>query len=287
MIRNKVSMNIKTSEIVVGDIINIIPGMEIPADCIVISSNQLNVDEGLLLESNEISLKAPFSESLTKKENQMKDIGKNLDFSELPTPFLFAGSKVLNGDGKILAVLVGKNTFIHKSNKNLYEKTFSKETPLQLKLKDLGNQLRKIGLQCALIILIVLLMRFIVQRSQDQSWDNDKHWNQFFSYFLVGVIDIFFCTIFNLLQLTIFVVGIPEGLPLAVILTIAYSAKKLVKDNNLVRKLEACEKMARVSVICADKTGTLTKNKLTLTTIWNEKFVRKITDSLFNYHFFF
>lgn len=62
-------------------------------------------------------------------------------------------------------------------------------------------------------------------------------------------------------------------MPLAVILTISYSAKKLVKDNNLVRKLEACEMMAQVSVICADKTGTLTKNNLTFTMIWNEKFV--------------
>lgn len=186
-------MNIKTSEIVIGDIINIIPGMEIPADCIVISSNQLNVDEGLILESNEISLKAPLSESLAIKEKQAtQKIGEISDFSELPTPFLFAGSKVLNGDGKLLAVLVGKNAFIHKSKKISLEKTFSKETPLQLKLKDLGNQLRKIGLQCALIILIVLLMRFIIQRCQDQSWDNDKHWNQFFSYFLVGVINYYF-----------------------------------------------------------------------------------------------
>ena len=68
-------------------------------------------------------------------------------------------------------------------------------------------------------------------------------------------------------------VGIPEGLPLSVILTIANSAKNLVKDNNLVRKLDACETMAKVSVICADKTGTLTTNNLTLKTLWNEKFV--------------
>jgi P-type E1-E2 ATPase len=70
------------------------------------------------------------------------------------------------------------------------------------------------------------------------------------------------------------VVGIPEGLPLSVIITIAYSAKNLVKDNNLVRKLDACETMAKVSVICADKTGTLTTNNLTFTALWNEKFVR-------------
>lgn len=69
------------------------------------------------------------------------------------------------------------------------------------------------------------------------------------------------------------VVGIPEGLTLSFKLTIAISAKKLLKDNNLMRKIEACETMAKVSVICTDKTGTLTTNKLTLTTIWNEKLV--------------
>ena len=187
MIRDNTSLSVKRSKVVVGDIINIIPGMEIPADSIAITATHLIIDESLITESNESVKKAVLAECLQKRDKHKTELDIDFDLLKLPTPILFSGSKVLSGEGKILAVSVGKSTILHEKKKESRDDGFQKETPLQKKLKNLENTLAKIALQTSLVITLVLLMRFIIERSQVPSWDNEKHWNQLFNIFLIGV----------------------------------------------------------------------------------------------------
>jgi P-type E1-E2 ATPase len=103
--------------------------------------------------------------------------------------------------------------------------------------------------------LVVLLLRFSIQKGLNPSWNNSTDLPELISYFI--------------LSLTVIVVAIPEGLPLSVTLSLAVSVRKMLTDNNLVRKMDACETMGSATTICSDKTGTLTMNKMTLTHIWN------------------
>jgi Ca2+ transporting ATPase len=109
----------------------------------------------------------------------------------------------------------------------------------------------------AIAILIVLLIRFTIERVYANSFDATNV-NELLNFFILAV--------------TVIVVAIPEGLPLAVTLSLAYSVKQMFDDQNLVRKLEACETMGGANNICSDKTGTLTKNVMTLTTWWNTEY---------------
>lgn len=130
-------------------------------------------------------------------------------------------------------------------------------TPLQNKLEKIAEDIGKFGLYSAILILIALLIRFGIEKGIEKNWDTSHDVMQLIEYFI--------------LALTVVVVAIPEGLPLAVTLSLAFSVKRMLLDNNLVRKLEACETMGGANNICSDKTGTLTKNEMTLTTYWNEK----------------
>lgn len=107
----------------------------------------------------------------------------------------------------------------------------------------------------AILIVIVLLIRFSIEKGISREWDNSKDLTEILNYFILAI--------------TVIVVAIPEGLPLAVTLSLAFSVKKMLNDQNLVRKMEACETMGGANNICSDKTGTLTMNKMTLTTLWN------------------
>jgi P-type E1-E2 ATPase len=104
-------------------------------------------------------------------------------------------------------------------------------------------------------IVVILLIRFAIEKGISKDWSTGRDLTEILNYFILGV--------------TVIVVAIPEGLPLAVTLSLAFSVKKMLNDQNLVRKMEACETMGGANNICSDKTGTLTMNKMTLTTIWN------------------
>lgn len=112
-----------------------------------------------------------------------------------------------------------------------------------MKLEAIAEDIGRFGLYSALLIVLILILRFTIERSIEGTWEN-KHYGEFFGYFVIGI--------------TVVVVAIPEGLPLAVTISLAYSTKKMLKDNNLVRKMAACETMGGASMICSDKTGTLT-----------------------------
>ena len=119
--------------------------------------------------------------------------------------------------------------------------------------KDIG----KFGLYSAIVIVAILFLRFGIEKGISKQWDNTKDFGEMLHYLIIGI--------------TVIVVAIPEGLPLAVTLSLAYSVKKMLEDNNLVRKMQACETMGGADMICSDKTGTLTMNKMTLTSYYNTK----------------
>jgi len=130
-------------------------------------------------------------------------------------------------------------------------------TPLQQKLETVAGDIGKFGLVSAILTLVVLIIRFLIDMGRNSTWGDGEEYLQLINFFIISV--------------TVVVVAIPEGLPLAVTLSLAFSVKKMLKDKNLVRRLQATETMGGANNICSDKTGTLTQNKMTLTTIWNGK----------------
>lgn len=125
-----------------------------------------------------------------------------------------------------------------------------------MKLEAIAHDIGKFGLVSAIIIVFVLLLRFTIERSLANEFSS-KHVGELLGFFIIGI--------------TVVVVAIPEGLPLSVTLSLAYSTKRMLKDNNLVRRIAACETMGGASMICSDKTGTLTQNKMTLVRCWTEQ----------------
>lgn len=107
-----------------------------------------------------------------------------------------------------------------------------------------------------MLIFIVLMIRFGIERILADEWDHTKHWIEILNFIIIGIV--------------VLAVAIPEGLPLSVTISLAYSVQKMMNDKNLVRKMYACETMGGADAICSDKTGTLTMNKMTLTSIWND-----------------
>ena len=114
---------------------------------------------------------------------------------------------------------------------------------MQEKLETIADDIGKFGLYSAILIIIILIARFTAERIQEESFDSDN---------IVELIKFF------ILGITVIVVAIPEGLPLSVTLSLAFSTQKMLKDKNLVRKMQACETMGGANTICSDKTGTLT-----------------------------
>ena len=106
----------------------------------------------------------------------------------------------------------------------------------------------------SILIVIVLLVRLAVERIIADEWDHAKHWKEILDFIIIGIV--------------VLAVAIPEGLPLSVTLSLAFSVQKMMDDHNLVRKMYACETMGGADIICSDKTGTLTMNKMFLTMVW-------------------
>lgn len=154
----------------------------------------------------------------------------------------------------MMIVVVGEESCIGKI-RALLDQEEEVLTPLQQKLEKLASDIGKFGLYSALLILTVLLVRFGIERGISRQWETSKDVKELISYFILAI--------------TVIVVAIPEGLPLSVTLSLAVSVKQMLTDNNLVRKMEACETMGGANNICSDKTGTLTMNKMTLTELWN------------------
>ncbi|KAF5737674.1 putative calcium-transporting ATPase 11 plasma membrane-type [Tripterygium wilfordii] len=218
-------------DLVVGDIVHLSIGDQVPADGVFISGYSLLIDESSL--SGESEPVHVYNER----------------------PFLLSGTKVQDGSGKMLVTTVGMKTEWGKLMETLSEGG-EDETPLQVKLNGVATLIGKIGLAFALLTFIILTARFLVGKAihnEFTDWSSSDALT-LLNYFAIAV--------------TIIVVAVPEGLPLAVTLSLAFAMKKLMNDKALVRHLSACETMGSASCICTDKTGTLTTNHMVVDKIW-------------------
>ncbi|GBG60839.1 hypothetical protein CBR_g15962 [Chara braunii] len=221
-------------DIVVGDVVLLNAGDEVPADGLLISSNPLTMDESAMT-------------------GESKAITKNS-----ASPFLISGTKILEGGGVMLVVAVGMNTengklMAHASSgcklNEGSEDTGEEDeetTPLKQRLGGFAVMIGKLGLLVAVLVFVINLTRFLMTVGF-------SNWGMTETLYILELFSI--CV-------TIVVVAVPEGLPLALTLTLAYAMTRMVRDKSFARHLEACETMGLVTVICSDKTGTLTTNSM-------------------------
>jgi Ca2+-transporting ATPase len=237
VIRSGKTVEISVYDILVGDVVLLEPGDMIPVDGIFIEGHNVKCDESQATGESDLIRKRPADEVYSAIDNH--ESLRKLD------PFILSGSQVTEGVGTFLATSTGVNSSYGKTLMSLREDP--EVTPLQSKLNTLAEYIAKLGGAAGLLLFIVLFIEFLVRLPHNTSTPTEKG-QQFLQIFIVTV--------------TIIVVAVPEGLPLAVTLALAFATTRMLKDNNLVRHLKACEVMGNATTICSDKTGTLTQNKM-------------------------
>ena len=257
-IRKGVETIINFNDIKVGDIIQIKPGMNIPCDAILLRGSGVVTDESAMTGESVELKKGNLDLCLNKIEEFNEIEGAEKGPHELPSPVLLSGTQIQTGEGWFLVTVVGKNSCVGKIMSKLNQEV--EMTPLQEKLEQIANDIGLLGTYAAAITVIVLFIRFFIEQGAiGYNWEENigDYLELWFRYLIVGI--------------TIIVVAVPEGLPLAVIISLAYSVRKMLADKNFVKRLAACEIMGGANNICSDKTGTLTKNVMTVTNVWNGK----------------
>jgi len=265
VIRDGVEKVIDIKEVLVGDIALIEPGEIIPCDGVFLSGHNVKCDESGATGESDAIKKAPFADVLALYKNARSE-GKDPHMIHTDC-FMISGSKVLEGVGKYVVVAVGTKSFNGRIMMALRGDT--ENTPLQLKLNRLAELIAKIGATCGLVMFTALLIRFFVQLGKnDPPRTGDEKGTTFVNILIISV--------------TLVVVAVPEGLPLAVTLALAFATKRMTAENLLVRVLGSCETMANASVVCTDKTGTLTTNVMSVvagSVGVHCKFVRQLEDN--------
>ncbi|XPS99861.1 P-type Ca(2+) transporter [Ascochyta lentis] len=226
-------------DILVGDVVNLEPGDMIPVDGILIQGHGIKCDESSATGESDLLKKTPGDEAFRAIEEH-----RNLKKID---PFILSGAKVSEGVGLFLVTATGVNSSYGKTMMSLREE--SEVTPLQSKLNVLATYIAKLGSAAALLLFVVLFIEFLVHLKGSNATPAEKGQN-FLDILIVAI--------------TVIVVAVPEGLPLAVTLALAFATTRMLKDNNLVRLLRSCETMGNATTICSDKTGTLTQNKMTV-----------------------
>lgn len=222
------NVNVMIDHILVGDIVELESGDQVPADGLLIEGFDLRVDESVM----------------TGEPDAVKKSAAD--------PFLLSGCQVAEGCGKMLVTSVGVNSEWGKTLAKLTSDDEDEQTPLEEKLDGLAALIGKAGVGFAVATFLVLAAGWLIKKIISVRNKTDHFaWS-----------DISTVVRFAVIAVTIVVVAVPEGLPLAVTISLAYSVKKMMKDNNLVRHLAACETMGGATNICSDKTGTLTLNEM-------------------------
>lgn len=235
---------IPIGDLLVGDLLFLETGEILPADCIVIHG-ECEADESSVTGESKSIKKCTISKSLGDF-----DFDGELDIGDkgVPDPMLISGSKIIAGQCRAIVVCVGVNSLYGRTMMSLNIE--EQPTPLQEKLEKLTNGISKYAFVAAMLLLMILLLEL--------GWDfyNGELDRLSTAKVLAKVMEIFITSI------TIVVVALPEGLPLAVTLALAFATTRMAQDGNLVRVLKSCETMGSATTICSDKTGTLTINKM-------------------------
>ncbi|KAF2758325.1 hypothetical protein EJ05DRAFT_531537 [Pseudovirgaria hyperparasitica] len=241
-IRSGKSIMISVHDIMAGDVLHLEPGDLIPVDGIFISGHNVKCDESSATGESD-QLKKTGGEQVLRLIEQGHTKLADMD------PFIISGSKVLEGVGTYLVTSVGVNSSFGKILMSM--RTDMETTPLQVKLNGLAGAIAKLGSAAAGLLFFILVIRFCAELPGNSDTPAEKG-SQFIDILITAV--------------TVIVVAVPEGLPLAVTLALAFATTRLVKLNNLVRILKSCETMGNATTVCSDKTGTLTQNKMTVVT---------------------
>jgi len=238
-IRSGKTLEISVYEVLVGDVVQLEPGDMVPVDGILIEGHGIKCDESSATGESDLLKKAPGSDVFRAIENH--DSLKKMD------PFILSGAKVSEGVGTFMVTATGIHSSYGKTMMSLRDE--SEVTPLQAKLNVMATYIAKLGGASALLLFVVLFIEFLVGLRSSTEPPAQKGQN-FLNILIVAI--------------TVVVVAVPEGLPLAVTLALAFATTRMLKDNNLVRVLRSCETMGNATTICSDKTGTLTQNKMSV-----------------------
>lgn len=246
VIRSGKSLEINVFDVMVGDVMHLTTGDLIPVDGIFIEGHGVKCDESSATGESDLLRKVGGDELYAALEGIAQGKADHPNIDKLDC-FIISGSKVQEGTGTFLVTAVGVNSSYGRTTMSL--RTEQEDTPLQKKLNILADWIAKLGAGAALILFIVLFIKFCAQLPKNKASPSEKG-QEFLKLFIVSV--------------TVVVVAVPEGLPLAVTLALSFATNRMVKDNNLVRVLKACETMGNATTVCSDKTGTLTQNKMTV-----------------------
>ncbi|KAJ0417613.1 hypothetical protein BJY00DRAFT_303332 [Aspergillus carlsbadensis] len=242
VVRSGKSVRISVHDVLVGDVLHLEPGDLVPVDGVYIDGHNVKCDESSATGESD-QLKKTGAEQVLRLLEQGHTKAQDLD------PFIISGSKVLEGFGTCLVTSVGVNSSYGKILMAMRQDM--EPTPLQKKLDRLASAIAKLGASSAIFLFMILLFRFLGGLSSNDRTGTEK---------ASQVTDIL------IVAITVIVVAVPEGLPLAVTLALAFATTRMVKLNNLVRVLKSCETMGNATTVCSDKTGTLTQNKMTVVT---------------------
>lgn len=228
--RNGKVMEIPRHDVVVGDVVLVEVGDEVPADGELIVCNDLQINESALT-----------GEPIAEKSLEGGGDGA------YPRNVILRSTMVMNGRGEFVVTAVGDATEIGKVAKKSTEQT-SVETPLHMQLDKLAKMISKVGSVVSVAAFFIFLIHDILT---NPAWGGKDY------FYMAEIVLKYF-----MMAVTLIVMAVPEGLPMAITLSLALNMRRMLKSNNLVRKLHACETMGAVTVICTDKTGTLTQNKM-------------------------
>ncbi|SCW01004.1 LAFE_0D02960g1_1 [Lachancea fermentati] len=254
VVRNGDEHLVSIHDLLVGDVINLQTGDVVPADAVLISGS-CACDESALTGESDTMKKTPLGVAIAKFDeitatDASRDIGSRGD-QKIPDPMLISGSKLLSGLGRAVVTSVGVKSIHGRTLMSL--KIEPEATPLQERLDNLADNISIYGSVAAVILFIVLFCRFLSYLPSGKKLHDitpAQKGSKFMQIFIVAV--------------TVIVVAVPEGLPLAVTLALAFATTRMTKDGNLVRVLRACEIMGSATAVCSDKTGTLTENRMTV-----------------------
>ena len=273
VIRRGVPENLISEDVLVGDLILINYGDIMCADILLIDGD-LKMDESSLTGESELMKKESYEKCLEERDKFDKN-NNNIN-SKIPSPIILSGTHCQEGAGKGIVIAVGEFSqkgIIRRTIENAKENS---KTPLEIKIDKIAKRIGYFGIGIGLITFAVCFIRYIIKFSNDLKNYNKlneeerKDFSDPKDSLVKELLDII------MLSVSVIVVVVPEGLPLTVTLSLAFSVNKLMANNILVRKMDVCETMGGANYICVDKTGTLTKNEMSVFRVLTGKIIYEL-----------